>query len=156
MGDPVSSLRDYQAKAIDRARQCYAAGARSVLLVSPTGSGKTVILAAIAKGVVDNGGSVTVLVHRRELVDQTVRKLMAVGARANVVTVQSARVPRCSFLIIDEAHHIAADAWSAVALSAGAPRTLGVTATPERGDGRGLSGMFERLVVVAQPSELIA
>ena len=59
-----------------------AAGRRSILLVSPTGSGKTVIGAEIIRRAC---GDVLVLAHRREIVSQTHRKLFDNGVRAGII-----------------------------------------------------------------------
>lgn len=62
---------------------------------------------------------------------------------------------RTSTLVIDEAHHWAADEFKAAAERLGAARILGLTATPERGDGRPLGDVFEELVVACHYSELV-
>ena len=56
-------LRPYQTEAMTEARAAYAAGARGVLVVAPTGSGKTVLAAACAKSALDRGGCVLSLIH---------------------------------------------------------------------------------------------
>ena len=42
-------LRDYQDEGIDEVREAIRAGYRRILLVAPTGSGKTVVAAQIVK-----------------------------------------------------------------------------------------------------------
>lgn len=54
-------------------------------------------------------------------------------------------------VVIDEAHHAAADSYGRViaALDAGQPHgplLFGVTATPDRGDGKGLDDLFDEIV----------
>lgn len=58
-------------------------------------------------------------------------------------------------VILDEAHHYAADEWARVVEAYPSARVVGFTATPQRRDGRSLGDMFEKLVVVAHYSELI-
>ena len=101
--------------------------------------------------------------HRRELVEQGDARLELFGVENRVVTsVQSllaGDVPECDFAVIDEAHHIPKEnSWSRVtqALRGRGVQTLGLTATPQRADGRGLGSTFDKLVVGATPSELIA
>lgn len=156
-------LRPYQEQAIAKARREFETGGKAVLVVSPTGSGKTVMLAHVAQAHIqaDPSRRVVVLVHRRELVEQTFGKLLAFGVpsgRVLVHTVQSLLTkspPNASMLILDEAHHYVSEEWGRVAATfAGAP-TIGLTATPERGDGKGLGHIFDRMVVVAQPRELV-
>jgi superfamily II DNA or RNA helicase len=78
-------LWDYQERDVERLRSAMRA-TRRVLYVAPTGSGKTVLFAHIAEGAAVKGKRVVVLVHRIELVKQTVAKLEAFGATAGLVT----------------------------------------------------------------------
>ncbi len=78
-------LRPYQREAMTQARAAFAAGAGSVLVVAPTGSGKTVLAAACARSALDRGGRALVIVPRREIVHQTVAKLEAVGLDPSIV-----------------------------------------------------------------------
>jgi superfamily II DNA or RNA helicase len=61
-------------------------------------------------------------------------------------------------MVLDEGHHYVADEWKGVWKIAkkNSALTLGLTATPERDDGRGLDEYFEALEVAAQYSELVA
>lgn len=59
--------------------------------------------------------------------------------------------PPFDLVVVDEAHHAAADSYGAAlaAVRAGepdGPLLLGVTATPDRGDGKGLDDLFDRIV----------
>src|SRR6516162_6831468 len=65
--DGRPKLRPYQAEVIGRCQAEVAAGKRRVVLVAPTGSGKTVIAAALIRAAVDRGERVLFLAHRREL-----------------------------------------------------------------------------------------
>jgi ribosomal protein L32 len=78
-------LRPYQTDTVARVAAEVAAGRRRVLLVAPTGSGKTVIAASIIAGAVARGERVLFLAHRRELTAQTCAKLWAVGIDAGIV-----------------------------------------------------------------------
>lgn len=71
------TLRPYQARAVDAVMSEWGQGRRRTLLVLPTGCGKTVVFANVAKRVVDAGGRVLVLAHRGELLDQAADKIMA-------------------------------------------------------------------------------
>ena len=46
-------LRDYQQTALDNLRESMRAGNKKLLLVAPTGSGKTVIASAMIKAAVE-------------------------------------------------------------------------------------------------------
>ncbi len=78
-------LRDYQKDAVNALRETYRQGARAPLLASPTGSGKTVMFAHISEAAYERGRSVTILVHRRELLGQTSQALTGIGVRHQLV-----------------------------------------------------------------------
>jgi DNA repair protein RadD len=167
-------LRDYQSDCIGEIRAAYRAGRRSPLLVSPTGSGKTVMFAYISQGTSRKGNRVLILVHRQELVDQTCRTLLAFGVdhgviaagrspdRTHAVQVGSVQTVvrrldyfRPDLIIIDEAHHGTAGSWRKVLDANPQARILGVTATPERLDGKGLKDVFDDLIRGPEVSWLI-
>lgn len=141
---------------------------RKVLLVLPTGCGKTHVFSRVAELEVEAGRRVLILAHRDELIRQAADKLTrATGLSAAVekadetaegslfsVTVGSvqtlmreSRLKRFSRLaydviVVDEAHHCLSDSYQRV-LDYFEARTLGVTATPDRGDKRSLGKYFE-------------
>lgn len=174
-GGPV--LRKYQDRALERVAEAWRRGARSLLLVSPTGSGKTVIAAEMIRRTNANGRRVIFLAPRRELIDQASRKLSDLGVNHGIILAGDrrsnlsaltqvasidtlrVRINRLSLLdpalvVVDEAHLVVTqvrerllkrwpDAWR-----------VGLTATPCRKDGRGLSLLFDELIEVATPAEL--
>lgn len=168
------TLRDYQSDLVGAVRDSYRARKKSPLVVSPTGSGKTVMFAYIADGTSKKGNKVLILVHRQELVDQTAKTLgafqvphgiIAAGRtpdrthRVQIASVQTV-VRRLEFfkpdlIIIDEAHHGTAGSWRKVIDGNPQARILGVTATPERLDGRGLGEVFDELIRGPEVADLI-
>ncbi|WP_417123182.1 DEAD/DEAH box helicase family protein, partial [Paraeggerthella sp.] len=64
------NLRPYQDEARRAIEREWDEGRAKTLLVLPTGCGKTIVFAMVAKDVVDRGGRVLVLAHRGELLDQ--------------------------------------------------------------------------------------
>jgi superfamily II DNA or RNA helicase len=160
-------LRPYQEQAVAAVLNSYAQFDCS-LLVAPTGSGKTIIFAHIAKRVAElDGGKTLILAHREELIDQAIDKLLlACDIRAtkekadsyadrtaqivvaSVQTLRSARLeswPKDHFakVIVDEAHHVTADSYQRILAHFQGTRVLGVTATPDRGDKRSLGTYFQ-------------
>jgi superfamily II DNA or RNA helicase len=169
------TLRPYQSQLIDLARGSFSTGHHSVLVVAPTGSGKTVIFADIARGAVAHSNRVLVLVHRREIMEQTRAKLYDLGITAGqiapgrpptadmvqVAMIQTlvrrlAQVRRPDLIIVDECHHVLPDNSHGRALAywREVPR-LGFTATPERLDGRGLAESFDDLIIGPTIAELV-
>ncbi len=172
----MSALRPYQLDAIERVRAAMRQHRRRVCLVMPTGSGKTRTCGEMSRIVVERGGRVLWLAHRSELVDQAADALTALGltvgaqcssastppnpyAPVQVASVQTllsrGERPDATLIVADEAHHFAAAAeqWSALLAGYTAP-VIGPTATPERGDGCGLDGCFDALVVGATVRDL--
>jgi len=170
-------LRDYQASSVERVRAAMRDGAKRVVLVLPTGAGKTRIGSAIVARAVARGSRVLWLAHRTELVDQTAQTLHGFGLPVGVVAASSAwpidpsapvqvcsvqtllareHRPAADLLIWDECHHAseAAPTWAALLSAYPDVRTVGLTATPERGDGSGLAPLFDRLVVGVTVREL--
>lgn len=171
-------LRPYQVQAIESMRAEFRRGKRAVLLVSPTGSGKTVLIAEISRLHLEKGGRVLVVCHRAELITQTVAKLGAASverigviaagrdvdseAPCLVASVQTLRSrlgslpPGVTLLILDEAHHFPAGEWSRIPGAYPEAKCVGLTATPERADGTPLGDIFDALVVVCQTRDLQA
>lgn len=178
----LKPLRPYQSKAIEEARAAYRAGHRSILLVAPTGAGKTRVFSELVVGAVTKGGTALVIAHREELVTQAAKAIMAEGvehvgiiaagyrrqhAPVQVASVQTllaqARkgraMPEATIVVPDEAHHYAADEWKTVLAGIRTPKgdpplVIGTTATPERGDGKPMGDMFEVIIPVSSVREL--
>jgi Type III restriction enzyme, res subunit len=64
-------------------------------------------------------------------------------------------IPGPVLLVLDEAHHAVAGTWVKIAATWPNAKILGVTATPERLDGRGLGEAFEEMVIGPDVRELI-
>lgn len=167
-------LRPYQTAAVEALRDAFRRGHRSPLLVAPTGSGKTVIFSEIVRGASGKGTSVLILTHREEILQQTSAKLTQAGVRHGIIAsgreqdqsclVQVASVQTLvrrldsvqppKLIVVDEAHHAAAGSWDRVFKQWPTALRIGVSATPERLDGRGLSGQFDWLVLGPSVDEL--
>ena len=138
------SLRTYQTDLLHRLRGELRTHDR-VLAVLPTGGGKTRIFCEIAAMARANGANVKILVHRRELLEQTPDKY--------VQTIQSWVPDGEDLVIVDEAHHSCARTWKAKIL--GCKKVLGFTATPQRLDGGGLNVVFDAMVEGPNTATLI-
>ena len=140
------------------------------LLVLPTGCGKTIVFADVAKDRVNNG-KVLILAHREELLTQAsdkIKKLcgldcamekaektsigadepITVGSVQTMMTEKrlSAFSPDYfKTVIVDEAHHALAVSYQNVLKHFDRAKVLGVTATPDRGDMQELGRYFESL-----------
>jgi superfamily II DNA or RNA helicase len=168
LGPCKMQLRPYQEEAIIAARQEFASGKKSTLIVLPTGCGKTIVFGMIARRAVERGGRVLILAHREELIEQAVNKLDMLGVEVGVekaqsraralfdpdvvvATVQTMQRKRLEgwapdhfrLIVTDEAHHATADSYKRVYRHFKGALHLGVTATADRADETNLGGVFE-------------
>lgn len=168
-------LRPYQSEAVQQLRNNIGGGIKSQLLCCPTGAGKTVIASEIINGAVKKNKSVLFLAHRRELIEQCASKLEEFGvynyniimsgdkrnnrdAQVHIASVQTLlkrEFPHADLIIIDEAHRAAAKGYRTVALNYPSASILGLSATPERLDGKGLDDLFSKIVEVCSVTSLI-
>lgn len=166
-------LREYQLNAVESLRNQMRIGNKRPLLVSACGSGKTVIAAHIMASAVLKKSRVLFIAHRKEIIDQTSAKLSALDIEHGIImaghrpsamqTVYVASIqtlirrdpPLADLIIIDEAHHASAATYQKIVETYSNATILGLTATPCRGDGKGLGNTFNSLVQVAQIKELI-
>jgi DNA repair protein RadD len=171
------TLRPYQQAAIAAVSASLAAGRRPILL-APTGAGKTVLAVALMVAAKAAGKRSLFVAPRRELVQQTVEKLMAAGLPPGIVMAGEApslyapvqvasmqtlharlkrspgAVPRADLVIVDEAHLSIAPSSIAVLNHYAEAMVVGLTATPARGDGRALGLVYDEIVPVASVAEL--
>jgi DNA repair protein RadD len=152
---------------------------RNTVGIAPTGAGKTVMLSAIAGHLKCTGA---VIQHRDELVTQNLRMFMRVNPGAEVGIFDSSRkrwardgwtfgmiqsvvrrldsVPKLDCLIFDETHHITADSHLRLIHAARQQNpdlmVFGTTATPLRGDRKGLDAVFSNVADAITLQELIA
>src|SRR5690349_12543152 len=82
---PRIALYPFQHSAVDDIEQHIARGQRKLILVAPTGSGKTVIGSELIRRYVARHQTVLFLAHRREIIQQTSAKLAANGVRHGIV-----------------------------------------------------------------------
>lgn len=78
-------LRDYQQKIVDDTRQVISLGKKKVLVVSATGSGKSVIISEIFRLANEKGKKCLFLVHRRNLVTQIKATMELFGLTVGVI-----------------------------------------------------------------------
>jgi len=168
------ALRDYQQALIRLVYEKWDKGLLKLLMQLPTGGGKTIILAAIARNFFQRQEPILVIAHTEELIfqlrdalEQACGVLVGVikaGVKVNperliqVASVQTLRnraLPPAALVIIDESHHATAKTYRQIIESCPDAYILGVTATPCRTDGSGFDDLFDALVSVTNPRELI-
>lgn len=159
-------LRDYQIDMVERTREALRKHDR-VVLQAPTGAGKTVVAAYMLEQAKKRGLTAMFLVHQNELIKQTSASLwqykiehgFIVSGRgrspapiqlASVMTLKN-RLDQYSapdLIIIDETHRALAASYLQVIEAYPKAKVVGLTATPQRTDGRGLGhkGLFQSIV----------
>lgn len=163
-------LRPYQEEAIAELRKVIH---RRPVYVAPTGSGKTVVAAAIVRLALERGKRCLFVAPSREVVFQSAEKMGRAGVFMaeesdlhSPVIVASAQTldsrirndkptPAADLLIIDEAHHACAESWIRIVEHYAEAYLFGMTATPCRLDGKGLGEVFGALVETTTVADLI-
>lgn len=165
-------LRPYESTAVDDLRRLFKKH-RRLVAVAPTGSGKTVIAAALVKSFPRT--RVLWIAHRVELLRQARTQLLlagvprvdiisgtekaVTGAPVMVASIGMFRlrdVPDVGLIVVDEAHRIAAKSYLALLDACPRAKVLGLTATPWRLDGQGLGEVFDNMLSMAGYAELMA
>src|SRR6056297_2294554 len=166
-------------------RSLSALGTRANTLgIAPTGAGKTIMLSAVTgESLGESEARACVLAHRDELTAQNRDKFRRVVPDVSTSVVDAttkswdgqvtfamvptlarqanlAGMPKLDLLVIDEAHHAVADSYrriiDRVRDANPEARVFGVTATPNRGDRKGLREVFDNVADQVRLSELIA
>lgn len=165
-------MRGYQARMVADVRAAWARGVLAVLLQLPTGGGKTHTAASI---IAAEPGPVVFAAHLDSLVGDTAARLRAAGVRCGIVApwakpepehaVQVASLatlharslaPPAELVIVDECHRSAARSISRWLRRYEGKRWLGLTATPQRGDGAPLGDLFGEMVQGPSVAQLMA
>ena len=169
-------LRDYQHLMLLQAARLMRQGFKRILLVAPTGAGKTVMAAEQMGSAATHAQTSEIIVHRKELIKQTSSSFSERGLTHGFIAAKmpfdpdtgitlagvQTLVNRLAGLlppntaIVDEAHHASSDTWSRVLEYYGDAYIIGFTATPQRLDGTGLDKQFDVMIQGPSVAELIA
>ncbi|WP_246087706.1 DEAD/DEAH box helicase [Paracoccus marinus] len=155
----------------------------NTLGVAPTGAGKTIMLSAVTGEMIADGAKACVLAHRDELTSQNQAKFARINPGTDTSVVEATTkswdgqvtfamaptlaraanlqaMPKLDLLVIDEAHHAVAESYRRIIdrVRDANPdaRIFGVTATPNRGDRKGLREVFDNVADQVRLGELIA
>ncbi|GMQ31919.1 DEAD/DEAH box helicase family protein [Algoriphagus taiwanensis] len=175
----MTSLRPYQIDAINSINTAWERCNR-VLLQMPTGLGKTTVFSEIVKDFKTNrfpSKRILILVHRIELLDQVKDRLAQFGIKATsissdrdfdinnqvaVATIQTLvkrldTIANFSLIVVDEAHHSTSPSYLRIFehYTTESLKILGVTATPQRLDGRGFDQIYDVLIPSGQIRDFI-
>ena len=162
-------LRPYQEVAINDASDALDKHGNT-LVVAPTGAGKTIMLSALVGKRRGVSKDVLILQHRDELVSQNSTKFQRVNPELSASYVNAsqkdwsgdvvfamvqtlsrgnnlAHMPKLDLIVVDEAHHTVAATYQSIIRAAKEAnegvQIVGFTATPNRGDKKGLRDVFD-------------
>jgi superfamily II DNA or RNA helicase len=164
----VVTPNQMQAEALVKIKEARDRGAQRALIISATGTGKTMLSALDVRAV--NPARMLFVVHREQILDRTIAEYRRVlrspdghfgkltgttkqhDRRFVFATIQTLSKPDVlaqftpeafDYVIVDEAHRADAQTYRRV-LGHFAPKfLLGMTATPERGDGASVYELFD-------------
>ena len=173
------TLRPYQEQIVDLVETAVARSMRSLLVVMPTGAGKTYVAIDLIHRALAKGQQVLFFAHTRELVFQPRDRLAEAGIDAGIIlagqesdldqpvqiasvqtltarAIRTSRIelPPADIVFIDEAHRARAKTYQAIVKAYPDAVVIGLTATPCRGDGRGLGNVFQELIEAPQVKPL--
>lgn len=160
----VPILRDYQLNYTQKTKELFSQNIQKILLVMPTGTGKTTVFSSLSKDWLSMGSRVLIAVHRIELVDQIVERLATFDIQAGVMAGDEPFYPELpvqvgmiqslfkysdwipEYIVVDECHHSVAKTYLGLWERYPHTKILGVTATPVRLDGKGFSDLYEAML----------
>lgn len=133
-------LRDYQRETVDNIYQSMKQGNRRIIVQQPPRTGKTVIMAEIARKTTDKGNRVMFLIHRKEVLAQakaTFRKQnvnmnLATMGMVQTLTRRVNKLVEPQLILIDEAHHALSQSYRRIIDAFPNAYILYFTATPIR------------------------
>ena len=148
-------LRDYQEELVDGIKQSMIAGNHSIIVQSPPRSGKTVVMAHIAKSATDKNNKVLFFSHRKEINEQVYKTFENNEVNMDLVTiggVQSLvrkldKLDEPTIILIDEAHHSKASSYKKIIDYFPNAYKLLFTGTPVRLDGSGFDDIADDLIL---------
>lgn len=157
-------LRAYQVNALKKTAQSFMQGYKHPCVVIGCGGGKTCLASFICDTAQRKGQNVLFLVHRKELLDQTLstfdfcgieRKTIQVGMVKTVAN-HPERYPKFHTIIVDEAHLSITPTYQKIVEAYPDAYIIGLTGSPVRLDGRPLNKIYDTLILGPQTRELIS
>lgn len=160
------TLRPYQLDMINNVRNAFRQRLNRVLAVLPCGAGKTVCFAYMAENHIlknPQKNKVWFLVHRQELIEQTIETFKRFNINMNNILVGMVQTmanhlddyEKPTLIIFDEAHHSTANTWLKIINKYSDVAVVGLTATPCRLNGDNLGSIYDNMCVGIESSELI-
>lgn len=167
-------LRPYQLDAVSQIEKYWSEGKQAVLCQLPTGGGKSRIIRQIVDDYAQSKKVIYLIAHRQTLVDQLSREIKEADINHGIIQAGMPyiryRVQVCSMqtlvrrmdklaepeiLIADECHHLKSNSYMSILRRWPNAKLLGMTATPQRIDGKGFDDIFDELILGPNMRDLI-
>lgn len=155
-------LRNYQKELIAKIRQSLAKGHRRIIVQSPPRTGKTVVMAEIARRTTERGNRVCFIIHRKEVLEQAKATFKEQGVDPDLLDagmvqsltrhVDAMKAPEV--ILIDEAHHALAKSYRRILEAFPQAYVLLFTATPVRTGRNQLDQIADDIIVGKSIKEL--
>jgi superfamily II DNA or RNA helicase len=129
--------REYQTRIISKTCNHFLTGKKSILIESPTGSGKTAMGLTVLKLLQKHQPNIQYgwVAMRRKLLDQAEKENQKIGVtNIKFISMFDKNPPKIDLLITDEGHHSAARTCAELYVKTESKLTLGLSGTPFRTD----------------------
>lgn len=157
-------LWPHQEKAVTDIETVWQNGSKAVCYQCPTGGGKSRILRTIIDNHANAKKTIYIIAHRKKLVKQLSDEVSAAGIKHGIIAagkpylryrvqvaslqtlVRRKGLEESDLIVIDEFHHAKSKSYTTIIERWPEALILGVTATPERLDGKPLSDVADHLI----------
>ena len=148
------TLREYQQDLFNKTTDAFKQGYRRVLVESPCGSGKTILLTKMADMAQQNGKTVWFILPRQEIMEQTFETFERCGVPLNTVHIgmiitmanHLTELPKPDLIIYDECHISVSNTYNKISNAFPDAFIVGATASPCRTDNRPLGDLYETII----------
>lgn len=155
-------LRSYQTDLINKIVNSMKKGHKRIIVQSPPRTGKTVVMAEIARRTTENKNRVMFLIHRKEVLEQAKNTFFQqnvdfsylTAGMVQTLTRRVDKLPEPQLILVDEAHHILAKSYQRILNKFPNAFVLMFTATPVRTGKQQLDIVTDDLIVGQSIHEL--
>ena len=148
-------LRNYQQETVDKVYQSMRNGHKSIMVQQPPRTGKTVIMADIARRATAKGNRIMFIVHRQEIIEQAIQTFKDDDVDMNLAQIGMVqtftrhvdKLKPPAIIFVDEAHHALAATYRRILDSFPKAYKLLFTATPYRLNGKGFTDIADDLIL---------
>ena len=148
-------LRDYQQETVDNIYRSMKQGNRRIIIQQPPRTGKTVIMAEIARKTTGKGNRVMFIIHRKEVLaqakstfeQQNVNMGLATMGMVQTLTRRVNKLTEPQLILIDEAHHALSQSYRRIIDAFPNAYILYFTATPIRTGHDQLDQIADNIIV---------